>query len=106
MTILVALTFPDVIYATNEAKTSESPRRTAGSLTGETLKLGYLFLIRGLILLAAAAGLLRPLAGFIRHLVGLAGLVALLRWIRLILLCHFSSPGYQRRLLPARANVY
>jgi UPF0716 family protein affecting phage T7 exclusion len=61
------------------------------------LKLGYLFLIRGLILLAAAALLLIPLTGFVRHLVGLAGLVTLLRWIRLILLCHVSSPGYQRR---------
>jgi hypothetical protein len=67
------------------------------------LKLGYLFLIRGLILLAAAA-LLVPLTGFIWHLVGLTGLVSLLRWIRLILLCHSSSPGYQRALLTARAT--
>jgi hypothetical protein len=51
-----------------------------------------LFLIGGLILLAAAAGLLGSLAGFVRHLVGLAGLVSLLRWIRLILLCHNVAP--------------
>jgi hypothetical protein len=60
------------------------------------LKLGYLFLIRGLILLAAAA-LLVPLTWFVRHRVGLTGLVPLLRLIRLILLCHVSSPDYQRR---------
>jgi hypothetical protein len=58
--------------------------------------LGYLFLVRGLILLPAAA-LLIPLTGFVRHLVGLTGLVSLLRWIRLILLCHSNSPDYQRR---------
>ena len=46
-----------------------------------------LFLVGRLILLAAAA-VLGPLTGFVRHLVGLAGLVALLRWIRLSLLCH------------------
>jgi hypothetical protein len=50
-----------------------------------------LFLIGGLILLAAAA-LLGPLAGFVRHLVGLTGLISLLRWIRLILLCHNIAP--------------
>ena len=70
----------------------------------ETVEVGGLLLIRGLILLAAGA-LLSPLAGFVRHRVGLAGLVALLRWIRLILLCHVSSPDHQRALLVARANV-
>jgi hypothetical protein len=60
--------------------------------------LGDLFLIRGLILMAATA-LLIPLTGLVRHLIGLAGLVALLRLIRLILLCHVSSPDYQRRFL-------
>ena len=62
-----------------------------------------LFLIRGLILLAAAA-LLVSLTWFVWHLVRLAGLVTLLRWVRLILLCHVSSPDHQRALLHARAT--
>jgi hypothetical protein len=96
MTILAALSLPHRIVATNEEETSESPRRPAGSL-GKDIHVGRLFLIRGLILLAATA-LLVPLTGLIRHRIGLAGLVALLRLIRLILLCHVSSPDYQRRL--------
>jgi hypothetical protein len=50
-----------------------------------------LFLIRGLILLATRA-LLVPLTWFVRHLIGLAGLVALLRLVRFILLFHNRSP--------------
>jgi hypothetical protein len=65
--------------------------------------LRHLFLIRGLILLATAA-LLVSLTWFVWHLIRLAGLVTLLRWIRLILLCHVSSPDYQRALLRARAT--
>jgi hypothetical protein len=55
----------------------------------------WLFLIRGLIVLVAAA-LLGGLAGFVRHLVGLAGFIALLL-IRLGLLCHDAAPDISRR---------
>jgi hypothetical protein len=44
-----------------------------------------------------AAALLGCLAGFIRHLVGLAGFVALLLLIRLSLLCHGTAPDISRR---------
>jgi hypothetical protein len=71
----------------SQGKTAESPRESAGSLWSKIIEVRELFLVGGLILLAASA-LLCPLAGFVRHRVGLAGLVALLRWIRLILLCH------------------
>jgi hypothetical protein len=91
-------------------KTVESPRESAGSLWSQLLRLrdlflrlSGLFLIRGLILLAAAA-LLVSLTWFVWHLVRLAGLVTLLRWVRLILLCHVSSPDHQRALLRARAT--
>jgi hypothetical protein len=61
-----------------------------------------LFLVRGLL---AAAALLGSLARFILHWVGLTGLVALLRLIRRILLCHCCSPNHQQDALYARATV-
>jgi hypothetical protein len=45
------------------------------------------------------------LTWFVWHLIRLAGLVTLLRWIRLILLCHMSSPDYQRALPSCACNV-
>jgi hypothetical protein len=57
-----------------------------------------------LILLAGTALLLGRLAGFIRHLIRLTGLVALLRLILLILVCHFQVAPYQQALHRARAN--
>jgi hypothetical protein len=56
----------------------------------------YLFLIRGLIVLIAAA-LLGCLAGLVLHRIGLAGLIPLLRLIRLVLLCHGAAPDISRR---------
>jgi hypothetical protein len=55
-----------------------------------------LFLIAGLNVLAAAAllGLLAWLAG---HWIWLRGLAPLLRWIRLILLCHSYFSSISRR---------
>jgi len=46
------------------------------------------------VLVAAA---LLGLAGFIRHRIRLAGLVALLRLIRLVLLCHNTRSSISRR---------
>jgi hypothetical protein len=45
-----------------------------------------------------AAALLGTLAGFVRHLIGLSGFIALLRLIRLILLCHDMCSSYQQAL--------
>jgi hypothetical protein len=84
------------ITVKNAPKTARARMHRGLSLV-ETHRLGLdvLFLIRGLILLSAR-GLLGPLTRFVRHLIGLAGLVALLRRIRLILLCHNSSPDCRR----------
>jgi hypothetical protein len=54
-----------------------------------------LFFIGGLVVLATAT--LLGVAGFVRHRVGLAGLVSLLLLIRLILLCHRIAPVISRR---------
>ena len=43
------------------------------------------------------AAALLGLAGFIRHRIWLAGLVALLRLIRLVLLCHNTRSSISRR---------
>jgi hypothetical protein len=56
---------------------------------------GGLFLVWGLL---PAAALLGTLAGFVRHLIGLSGFIALLRLIRLILLCHDMCSSYQQAL--------
>jgi hypothetical protein len=45
------------------------------------------------------------LAGLVRHLVWLPGFIALLRLIRLVLLCHCAAPVYQQALLRARTTV-
>src|SRR5258708_6187262 len=74
-----------------ESRKRQRARSYRRALWSQNITVGDLFLVGGLILLAAAA-LLCSLAGLIRHRVRLAGLVALLRWIRLILLCHSSSP--------------
>ncbi|HEY1995169.1 MAG TPA: hypothetical protein VGG81_12250 [Edaphobacter sp.] len=103
MTILAAPALPHGIVATNQKGDIRKPAQTGGLSDGKTLTLADLFLIRGLILLAATA-LLVPLTGFIRHLIGLTGLIALLRLIRLILLCHVSSPDLSAALLHARAT--
>jgi hypothetical protein len=77
----------------------------ATSKTERILKgLTDLFLIRGLILLAAAA-LLVSLTWFVWHRVRLAGLVTLLRWVRLILLCHVSSPDPSAGASSCACNV-
>jgi hypothetical protein len=79
-------------------KNGREPARINGPSVVATYKterilkgLTDLFLIRGLILLAAAA-LLVSLTWFVWHRVRLAGLVTLLRLVRLIRLCHVSSP--------------
>src|SRR5258705_11510447 len=84
------------ITVKNAPKTAKSPHASR-ALSGRNSStwLDVLLLIRGLILLSAR-GLLGPLTRFVRHLIGLAGLVALLRRIRLILLCHNSSPDCRR----------
>jgi hypothetical protein len=56
-----------------------------------------LLLVAGLNVLLAAATLLRLLARLAGRWIWLTGLVALLRWIRLILLCHITSPSISRR---------
>jgi hypothetical protein len=65
-----------------------------------------LFLVCGLVVLTtAAAALLRGLAGFIRHLVLLPGLVSLLL-ILWVLICHDSiTPFVSAGALRARATV-
>jgi hypothetical protein len=75
----------------------EGPSSLTGLPVVEDVGCGRLFLIGGLVVLSAAA-LLRGLAGLVRHLVGLAGLVALLLLIRLVLLSHGIAPGISRRI--------
>jgi hypothetical protein len=63
-----------------------------------------LFLVGGLIILTTAA-LLGCLAGLAWHLIRLAGFIALLWLIWLILLGHGTAPVYQQALHRARATV-
>jgi hypothetical protein len=60
-------------------------------------------LVRGLIVLIGAA-LLGRLAGFVWHRIGLAGLVALLWLIRLVLLCHCQLLPYISRRFIVRVQ--
>ena len=86
----------------------KGPPSPAGPSVQPTVGFDYflLFLVCGLVVLtAAAAALLRGLAGLIRHRILLPGLVSLL-CILWILICHDSiTPFVSAGALRARATV-